>query len=74
MQLADSIRYNHAVRSLYFDAMAKLSWANVDESRGLSFDSMRNVFLHLTFVEDRWMSYIIPGHSKKKHYSFSVCL
>ncbi len=26
----------------------------------LSFDSMRNVFLHLTLVEDRWISYIIP--------------
>ena len=22
---------------------------------------MRNVFLHLTLVEDRWISYIIPG-------------
>jgi uncharacterized damage-inducible protein DinB len=24
---------------------------------------MRNVFLHLTFVEDRWINYIIPGRS-----------
>jgi uncharacterized damage-inducible protein DinB len=23
------------------------------------------VFLHLTIVEDRWISYIIPGHSKE---------
>jgi uncharacterized damage-inducible protein DinB len=65
MQLTDLIRYNHDVRSLYFDALAKLPWAKVDESRGLSFDSMRNVFLHLTFVEDRWMSFIIPGYSKE---------
>ena len=26
---------------------------------------MRNVFLHLTFVEDRWISYIIPGRFKE---------
>ena len=33
-------------------------------NKGLSFDSMRNVFLHLTLVEDRWISYIIPGQFK----------
>jgi uncharacterized damage-inducible protein DinB len=65
MQVSDLIRYNHVVRGLYFDALAKLPWAQVVESRGLSFDSMRNVFLHLTLVEDRWISYIIPGRFKE---------
>ncbi|MGA2387286.1 MAG: DinB family protein [Candidatus Bathyarchaeia archaeon] len=61
MQVADLIRYNHVVRGLYFDTLAKLPWAQVVEPRGLSFDSMRDVFLHLTFVEDRWINCIIPG-------------
>jgi uncharacterized damage-inducible protein DinB len=65
MQVTDLVRYNHVVRGLYLDAMAKLPWAEVVESRGLSFDSMRNVFLHLTFVEDRWINYIIPGRFKE---------
>ena len=65
MQVTDLIRYNHVVRGLYFDAMAKLPWAEVVEPKGLSFDSMRNVFLHLTLVEDRWISYIIPGRFKE---------
>ncbi|MGD0995139.1 MAG: hypothetical protein ABR909_06400 [Candidatus Bathyarchaeia archaeon] len=60
MQVTDLVRYNHVVRGLYLDAMAKLPWAAVVEPKGLSFDSMRNVFLHLTFVEDRWINYIIP--------------
>src|SRR5208283_3301318 len=60
MQVTDLMRYNHVVRGLYLDAMAKLPWTAVVEPIGLSFDSMRNVFLHLTFVEDRWISYIIP--------------
>ena len=63
MQVTDLVRYNHVVRGFYFDAMAKLPWAAVVEPKGLSFDSMRNVFLHLTFVEDRWINFIIPGHS-----------
>ena len=65
MQVKDLVFYNHVVRGLYFDAMAKLPWAEVVEPRGLSFDSMRNVFLHLTIVEDRWISYIIPGRLKE---------
>lgn len=65
MQIADLIRYNHAVRNLYLDAFSKLSWAEVIASRGLSFDSMLGVFLHLTLVEDRWISYVIPGRFKE---------
>jgi uncharacterized damage-inducible protein DinB len=61
MQSTDLVRYNHTVRKLYFDSLSKLPWATVVAPRGLSFDSMRNVFLHLTLVEDRWISYIIPG-------------
>ena len=64
MQVADLIRYNHVVRGLYLDAMAKLPWAEVVADKGLSFDCMRDVFLHLTLVEDRWISFIIPGRLK----------
>jgi len=61
MDVADLVRYNHAVRGLYLDALSKLSWAKVIEHRGLSFDSMRNVFVHLMLAEDGWINYVIPG-------------
>jgi uncharacterized damage-inducible protein DinB len=61
MEIKDLVGYNHVVRGLYYDAMAKLPWYEVVKPRGLSFDSMRDVFLHLMLVEDRWISYIIPG-------------
>jgi uncharacterized damage-inducible protein DinB len=64
MQVTDLVHYNHVVRGLYFEAMTKLSWNEVSEDKGLSFDSMRNVFLHLILVEDRWISYTIPGRFK----------
>jgi uncharacterized damage-inducible protein DinB len=60
MQVTDLVGYNHVVRGLYLDALAKLPWAQVVEHKSLSFDSMRDVFLHLTLVEDRWISYTIP--------------
>jgi len=60
MSVVDLVHYNHAVRCLYFDALSKLPWAQIVEPRGLSFDSMRNVFVHLTRVEDRVINYVIP--------------
>ena len=54
MDVSELVRYNDKVRSLYFEAFSKLDWEEVAKSRDLSFDSMRDVFLHLTVVEDRW--------------------
>ncbi len=59
MVVHDLVRYNHAVRRLYFDVLVKLPWREVVRSRGASFDCLRDIFLHLTFVEDRWINYII---------------
>ncbi len=60
MQVADLIHYNHTVRAAYLEAIAKLPWNQVTANRGLSWVSIRNVFLHLTLVEDRWINYAIP--------------
>lgn len=64
MDIRDLVYYNHRVRRLYLDALRKLPWAEVVKNRGSSFDSMRNIFLHLTLVEDRWINYIIPSRFK----------
>jgi uncharacterized damage-inducible protein DinB len=61
MDIADLVRYNDTVRGLYLGALEQLSWEEVTKSRGASFDSMRNVFLHLTLVEDRWVNYTLAG-------------
>jgi uncharacterized damage-inducible protein DinB len=60
MDVKDLIGYNHLVRELYFKALTKLPWNEVSVPRGLSFDSLRNVFVHITLVEDRWINYVIP--------------
>jgi uncharacterized damage-inducible protein DinB len=61
MQVTDLIRYNHTVRELYFNEISKLPWQQIVEARSLSWGSLRDVFVHLTLVEDRWINYIIPG-------------
>jgi len=64
MDALDLVRYNHVVRGLYFETMMKLPWKEIVKPRGASFDSLRNVFLHLTIIEDRWINYIIPDRFK----------
>jgi len=64
MNIAELIRYNHAARRRYLQALAKLPWSEVIKPRGASFDSMRNIFLHLTFMESRIIQYVIPGMKK----------
>jgi uncharacterized damage-inducible protein DinB len=65
MDSSELVRYNDKVRSLYYDALLKLGFKEVDKSRGLSFDSMRNVFLHILVVEDRWINYTLNGEFSK---------
>ena len=73
MDAEDLVRYNLVVRSLYFEALEKLPWAEVVKPRGASFDSMRNVLLHLTLVEDRWINYTLPNRfSEWKDPDFEI--
>jgi uncharacterized damage-inducible protein DinB len=65
MDAVELIRYNHAARRTYLEALSKLSWNEVEKSRGASFDSMKNIFLHLTFVELRMIHYVIPGKANE---------
>ncbi len=59
MNTSELVLYNDKVRSLYYEALQKLGWEEVAKSRTLSFDSIRDVFLHLMVVEDRWINYTL---------------
>jgi uncharacterized damage-inducible protein DinB len=61
MDATDLVRYNLAVRGLYFEALEKITWEEAVKPHGLSFDSARNVFVHLTLVEDRWINFILQN-------------
>ena len=65
MDVRDFVLYNHRVREIFLEALAKLPWSEVVKPRGVSFDSMRDIFLHLTIVEDRWINYILLGRFKE---------
>ena len=61
MDITELVRFNHAARKTYLEALGRIPWEEVVKPRGASFDSMRDIFLHLTLVELRMVHYMIPG-------------
>ena len=57
-------RYSQELRDRYLEQLATLPWEEVVKSRGASFDSLRNIFLHTVDAEDRLINYIILGRTK----------
>lgn len=40
------LKYNRYLRHAYFDTLKELPWDKLVEDRGVSFGSLRNIFLH----------------------------
>ena len=56
--------YSQALRDRYLEELTKLPWEEVVKSRGGSFDSLRDIFLHTIDAEDRLVNYVIPGRTE----------
>ncbi len=65
MDAVKVLEYSHVLRNRYMEQLAGLPWQEVVKSRGASFDSMRNIFLHMLDNEDRMVNYVIPGRPKE---------
>jgi len=64
MNSRNLLEYSQSLRNRYLEQLAKLPWEEVVKSRGASFDSLRNIFLHTVDAEDRLVNYVIAGHTK----------
>jgi uncharacterized damage-inducible protein DinB len=64
MDVQKLLEYHHALSNRYLERLTTLPWEEFVKSRGASFDSMRNIFLHIIDAEDRTVNYVIPGRAK----------
>lgn len=53
--IPELLKYNWYARRRFLDSMAELPWAQMVESCGASFDSIRNVFVHSLKAEQAWL-------------------
>lgn len=65
MDAKSLFEYSQALRNRYLEQIAKLPWEEIVKSRGASFDSIRNIFLHTVDAEDRLVNYVIFGRIKE---------
>jgi uncharacterized damage-inducible protein DinB len=65
------VDYTHVLRNRYMEQLATLPWEEMVKSRGASFDSLRNIFLHTLDAEDMMINYIIPGREAGPHRLWS---
>ena len=56
--------YSQALLNRYLQKVASLPWAEVIESRGASFDCLRDILLHTIDAEDKLVNHIIPGKAQ----------
>ena len=64
MDSKNLFKYSQTLRNRYLEQIAQLPWEEVVKSRGASFDSIRNIFLHTIDAEDNLVNYVIPGRAK----------
>lgn len=58
-------RYNSDVRKKYLAAIGRLPWEEVIENRGVSFSSIRDVFIHVLNAYRYWLEYGIKDNLKE---------
>jgi len=67
MDIEMLFEYNWHCRRKFLEGMAKLPWERVVESRGASFESMRNVFLHSLEAEQGLLRIIAKTAEWPRH-------
>ena len=58
-------RYVTTLKHKYFDTLAKLPWEELVRNREASFNSIRNVFLHIISVEESYVNFILSKKGGK---------
>jgi uncharacterized damage-inducible protein DinB len=56
------IEYSQFLRHKYLETISKLPWEDIIEDRGASFPSLRDVYLHMVFVVDAYINYVLQGN------------
>jgi uncharacterized damage-inducible protein DinB len=62
MKTLKLLEYSQFLRHKYLETISKLPWEEVVKDRGASFPSLRDIYLHIIFVVDAYINYILQGN------------
>ena len=65
------LEYSQFLRHKYLETLSKLPWEEAIKDRGASFSSLRDIYLHIVFVVDANINYILQGNPNYPGVNFS---
>ena len=69
VDIRELLEYNKQVRYRYLQTISKISWRDLIKNREVSFNSIRNVFIHTLKAIDHWLDFLLKEHNfKNKQY------
>jgi uncharacterized damage-inducible protein DinB len=71
MNILKLLEYSQFLRHKYLETLSQLPWAEIVKDRGASFPSLRDIFLHMVFVVDAYINYILQGNDNYPGVNFS---
>jgi uncharacterized damage-inducible protein DinB len=61
MKTLQLLEYSQFLRHKYLETLSKLPWEDLVKDRNASFPSLRDIYLHIVFVLDVYINYILQG-------------
>ena len=69
VDIKELLEYNKQVRQRYFQALTSIPWEELVKNREASFNSIRNIFVHILKAIDYWLDVLLKEHScRAKQY------
>jgi uncharacterized damage-inducible protein DinB len=65
------LEYSQFLRHRYLETISKLPWEEVVKDRGASFPSLRDVYLHMVFVVDAYINYVLQGNPNYPNLNYN---
>jgi uncharacterized damage-inducible protein DinB len=62
MKTLKLLEYSQFLRHKYLETLSSLPWAEVIKERNASFPSLRDIYLHIIFVVDAHINYVLQGN------------
>jgi uncharacterized damage-inducible protein DinB len=62
MKTLQLLEYSQFLRHKYLETISNLPWEEVIKDRRASFSSLRDIFVHIVFVLDAYINYILQGN------------
>jgi uncharacterized damage-inducible protein DinB len=70
MKTLKLLEYSQFLRHKYLETLSKLPWEEVIKDRGASFPSLKDIFVHMVFVVDAFINYVLQGNPNYPHVKY----